>query len=215
MEPIETNKHVLICGMTGTGKSYLAENYLRNYDFVVKLDTKDETEERRREGRSPWEGLKEGVDFTVCRDIEQLDEIETPKIIFVPDFEEQTEELFERFFQWCFRRENTMVWVDELMSVGTANRYPRTLGRIMQQGRSKNVALWACTQRPSGIPSIVPSNCSYFFVFDLTLPQDRKKLVDVTGIMKLTRRPSSAKHPYAFWFYKMGAQDATLAELKV
>ena len=208
---IPANKHVLICGMTGTGKSFLCENYLRGYKYVVKLDTKDETDERYSQGLSPWSGLKEGKDFTVCRSLEQLDDIETDKIIYVPDFEEQTDDNFNRFFNWIFERGNTILWIDELMSIGTVQRYPRALGRIMQQGRSKGIGVWACTQRPSGIPAIVPASCSYFFVFDMALPQDRKKLVETTGMLEMYEMPTG----YNFWYYKMGDRETVKATLKI
>lgn len=207
---IPTDKHVLVCGMTGSGKSFLAENYLRGYDYVVKLDTKNETGERYREGKSPWDGLREGRDFSVVSSLEQLDDIDTRKIIYTPSFDEQNEETFNSFFRWCFQRENTIIWIDELMSVGTVQRYPRELGRIMQQGRSKNVGVWACTQRPSGIPSIVPANSSYFFTFNLTLPQDRKKLVETTGMTELYDRPGG----YKFWFYRVGDERPVKAVLE-
>ena len=95
------------------------------------------------------------------------------------------------------------------MSIGTVQKYPRELGRVMTQGRSKNVGVWACTQRPSGIPSIVPSNCSYFFVFNMALPQDRKKLVEVTGMVELYDWPNG----YNFWYYKMGEEKPVKAVL--
>lgn len=207
---IPTDKHVLVSGMTGSGKSFLAENYLRGYDYVVKLDTKNETGERYRDGKSPWDGLTEGRDFTVCYDLEQLDEVETKKIIYVPSFDEQNEDTYNAFFRWCFLRENTLIWIDELMSVGSVQRYPRELGRIMQQGRSKNVGVWACTQRPSGIPAIVPANASYFFTFNLTLPQDRKKLVETTGMIELYDRPGG----YNFWYYRVGDEHPVKAVLE-
>ena len=208
---IPTDKHVLICGMTGTGKSFLAEHYLRSYKYVVKLDTKNETEERQREGLSPWSGLKEGRDFSVVYRLEDLDGCDTDKIIYVPPYDEQNEETFNQFFAWCFARENTIIWIDELMSVGNVNRYPKELGRVMQQGRSKNVGVWACTQRPSGIPAIVPANSSYFFVFDMALPQDRKKLMETTGMTEMLERPTG----YNFWFYRMGDKAPVKAVLKV
>ena len=201
---IPTNKHVLVCGMTGTGKSFLCEQYLSRYDYVVKLDTKDETTERQLAGVSAWDGLEENKDFTIVRNIDLLDDVETKKIIYAPPYDEQNEETFNRFFKWCFDRGNTIVWVDELMSIGTVHRYPKELGRLMTQARSKNVALWCCTQRPSGIPNIVPANCSYFFVFDMALPQDRKKLVEVTGMMEMYELPTG----YNFWYYKMGERQA-------
>ena len=206
---IPTNKHVLVCGMTGTGKSYLCEQYLSRYDYVVKLDTKDETTERQLVGVSAWDGLKENEDFTIVRNIDELDEVETKKIIYAPPYDEQNEETFNRFFKWCFDRGNTIVWIDELMSIGTVHKYPRELGRLMTQARSKNVALWCCTQRPSGIPNIVPANCSYFFVFDMALPQDRKKLVEVTGMLEMYELPTG----YNFWYYKMGERKTVKAVL--
>ena len=139
---IPTNKHVLICGMTGTGKSYLCEQYLSRYEYVVKLDTKDETTERQIYGVSAWDGLEENKDFTIVRNIDLLDEVETKKIIYAPPYDEQNEETFNRFFKWCFDRGNTIVWVDELMSIGTVHRYPKEIGRLLTQEGTKNVTFW-------------------------------------------------------------------------
>ena len=209
VEQIPRDKHVFICGMTGTGKSYLAERYLAGYDYVVKLDTKNETDERIIEGLSPWYGLEEGKDFEIIRSVDLLDQCEKNKIIFVPDYDDQNEETFNKFFRWCFERENTIVWVDELMSVGSAMKYPKELGRIYQQGRSKNVAIWACSQRPSGVPLIATANSTYFFVFNMALPQDRKRLVEATGMVEMNEMPQG----YNFWFYKMGNMHCIKAVL--
>ena len=211
VENIPSNKHVLVCGMTGTGKSFLTEQYTKSYKYVVKLDTKDETSERRLLGKSPWEGLEEGKDFTVVHNFDDLDEVETDKIIYVPPFEEQTAETFDNFFMWVFLRGNTVLWIDELMSIGSVNSYPKNLQRLYTQGRSKNVGIWACTQRPSGIPSCATSNSSYFFVFDMMLPQDRKRIVDATGIPEMNELPNG----YNFWYYKIGQRKAIKAVLVI
>lgn len=211
VETIPSNRHVMVCGMTGTGKSFLCENYLRGYEYVVKLDTKNETGERRSDGLSPWDGLVENKDFTVCYSLEQLDDIETKKIIYVPPYDEQNTETFDRFFNWVFERGNTIIWVDELMSIGTVQSFPRGLGRVMQQGRSKNVAVWSCTQRPSGIPSCVPANSSYFFIYNMALPQDRKKMVETTGMPQILEMPGI----FNFWYYKMGNQKCVKARLRI
>lgn len=208
---IPPDKHVLVVGATGTGKSVLAEQYLKGYQYVVKLDTKDETNERRRAGLSPWEGLVEGEDFTVVYRFEDLDDVETDKIIYVPPYEEQTRETFEQFFMWIFNRENTIVWIDELMSIGSVNSYPFALGKLYQQGRSKGCGIWACSQRPSGIPSISPANSSYYFVFNLYLKADRKRMVDATGMDELDKLPKG----HNFWYYKMGEEKPIRAVLKL
>lgn len=209
MNTIPANKHVLVCGTTGTGKSFLAENYLRGYKYVVKLDTKDETAERWNEGKSAWLGLKEGKDFTVTDNMDMLDEIETDKIIFRPDFYDQTEELFEAFFNWVFMRQNTIVWIDELMQIATAYKAPRSLQRCYTQGRSKNVGVWACTQRPAGIPAICLSNSDYYFIFNLNNINDRKRIYDMTGQREMMDLPTG----HNFWYYRIGDENCIKAHL--
>lgn len=207
---IPKNKHVFVSGMTGTGKSYLCEHFLRTYDYVVKLDTKNETDERRFYNQSAWNGLVEHTDFDVTSDFYELDEIGTPKIIYNVDFENQNIDHFNEFFNWIFQRGNTILWIDELMSIGTVQKYPPALGRLLQQGRSKNIGVWCCTQRPSGIPSITLANSSYFFIFDMALPNDRKKLMETTGMPEMLERPSG----YNFWYYRMGDKKCVKACLK-
>ena len=78
VEFIPPNKHVFVAGMTGTGKSYLAERYLTGYEYVVKLDTKDETDERLSEGKSAWYGLEIHKDFEIVRNFDDLEVTSSP-----------------------------------------------------------------------------------------------------------------------------------------
>ena len=114
VEEIPTSKHVFICGMPGTGKSFLAEHYLAGYEYVVKLDTKDETDERLDNGEAIWDGVPQ-KDLSVVRALDDLYLAETKKIVYVPPYEEQDEEHFNAFFNFCFERQNTLIWIDELM----------------------------------------------------------------------------------------------------
>ena len=151
----------------------------------------------------------EGKDFEVCRTLEECMNATCKKIIYAPCYDEYNLEGFDNFFNWIFARQNTILWIDELMSIGTVHKYPMGLHKLMIMGRSKHIGVWSCTQRPSGIPSIVPANSKYFFVFNLYLNADRKKMVETTGFDELNQIPEG----HNFWFCKMGAEKPVLAVL--
>jgi hypothetical protein len=205
---------VFIAGSTGSGKSVLAEIYLAGSDFphVVKLDTKGEFYERREKGEPVWRGLEEGKDYTVCFHLKDVERATTKKIIYVPSFDEQEIPYYDSLMKWIYERENTILWIDELMSVAESPlRYPKYLKALLSRGRSKNCGVWSLTQRPKEIPSIVMANSTHFFIFNLNLPQDRESLVKVTDQKEFMTKPK--KHH--FWYWKLGNTNPVLATLKL
>lgn len=209
---IKTSEHVFICGQTGTGKSVLAEVYLAGYPNVVKLDTKGEYFERKKAGQVAWRGLVEDEDYTVVFHLEDLMNVETGKMIYVPDITEMDQDYYDKLMKWIYERENTILWIDELMEVAPSPfRYPFHLKALYTRGRSKNAVVWACTQRPSDIPAIVFGNSTHFFVFTMQLPQDRRKLSESTGLPQFMQQPNG----YNFWYWKVGQENPTLARLQL
>jgi hypothetical protein len=207
---IQPDQHVFIPGMTGSGKSVLAETYLAGYDNVIKLDSKDEVTERRKKGQPLWRGLTEDRDYTVVTALAEIPEVDTNKIIYVPRFEEQNLEHYDAFFKYVYERENTIAWVDELMAIADSARvYPPYLKACYTRGRSKNVSIWALTQRPVEVPTIATANSTHFFVYDLMLDQDRQKMAAVTGMKEMQVNPGW----HNFWYYKNGMQHAVKARL--
>jgi DNA helicase HerA-like ATPase len=205
-------EHVFVAGQTGTGKTFLAEVYLAGYNHVVKLDTKGEVYERRAKGESAWYGLEEGKDFVVVERIAELDKQKIPKIIYAPVFEEQTQEHYNAVLKWVYERENTTIWIDELMSIAdNPQRYPLYLRAIMTRGRSRNVSAWALTQRPMDIPSIVLSQTTHYFVFNMQLPQDRKKIAEATGVEEFNIKPGFRM----FWYFRDGYETPIKATIKM
>lgn len=202
---IPQDEHVFIAGMTGTGKSFFAEAYLAGYPYVIKLDTKGEIFERRKKGEAGWRGLVEGKDYTVIERLADINNVTTPKIIYAPHFTEQTEEYYDSLCKYIYERENTTFWIDELMSIADSPRkYPLYLKALYTRGRSKDVGIWALTQRPVDVPVIAGANSKHFITFDLAMPQDRQKMAEITGCPNLLEMPKG----YNFWYFKLGWETA-------
>lgn len=68
---------------------------------------------------------------------------------------------------------NIGLFFDEVFPVGQHNHGFNT---IMMQGRSKNVPMIICTQRPSNVSTYCFSEASFYYIFDLTRVSDRKKI---------------------------------------
>lgn len=204
------NEHVFIAGKTGSGKSYLAERYLAGFKHVVMLDTKGEMYDRFMRGQKPlWIGVDDD-EVTLVTRIMELEKASTPKIIYSPDYKEMKEEYYDAFFEWCYLRRNCIVWVDEAMSVSpNPHRIPEHYMAILTRGRSRNTAVWSLTQRPKGIANVIMSEATHFFIFTLQLLDDRKKIVDITGVPEFLEPPP--KH--VFWYWKQGMDRAILARL--
>ncbi len=197
---IKPNEHVLIAGRTGSGKTYLARKYLAGYKNVAVLDTK---------GTLRWPEVPE-EDLAVVTRISELSGIEKPKIIYRPDWEEMEETFYNAFFEWVYRRQNTIVWVDEVMAVAPGPlRIPEYYKAILTRGRELNVAAWSLTQRPSGIPLVCMSEATHFFVFDLNMEEDRDRLARITGCPQLLQKPGR----YTFWYHLATSDKAVKAKL--
>ena len=209
---IEEDEHTFICGQTGTGKSIVAEVYLAGAKNVIKLDTKGEYYERKRDGTPPWRGLVEGRDYDVVFKLEDIQYVKTPKCIYVPPAEEMNDSYYDLLMKYVYERENTVLWIDEMMEVcPSALKYPFHLKALYTRGRSKKATVWACTQRPSDIPAIAFGNSTHFFIFAMQLPQDRDKLVKGTGMPQFYEQPIG----HEFWYWKMGTPEPKLAILKL
>jgi energy-coupling factor transporter ATP-binding protein EcfA2 len=220
---IGNDEHVLIAGRTGSGKTVLARVYLAHKKHVAVLDTKGRFSWPEIPGTKWKKGDKQdhilldgGENLTLTTRLDRLPHIKTPKIIYRPRFEEMTLEYYNEFYKWCYRRENTIVYTDEVMSVcKNPFTYPEYLKAIMTRGRELNVAHWGATQRPAGIAAIVISEASHFFIFDLNKPEDRETLTKISGCMEFKVKPSKVYGKHAFWYFYVDEDHAYPAKLEL
>lgn len=213
LSTIKDSEHVFICGGTGSGKSVLADVYTAGAsETVIKIDIKNDTFSRRRDGEPIWRGLVEGEDFEVVERLEDVKASEFNKIIYIPPFDEQTPEHYDDLCQYVYNEGFMRLWVDETMLfTESAQKFPIHLKAILVSGRSRKATVTLCTQRPVGIPAIAIANCQHFFAFRMNNDQDRKKLADVTGCRRLLEPPPK----YYFWYYNEGDAPENVRQWKL
>lgn len=155
-------------GQTGSGKTFLARAMLETRPYVVVLDAK---------GTIEWPG------YTLCRSFKALAASRDDRLIYRPTYAEyQDRDHIERFLEWCYRRGNTTVYIDEVFSIATASDFPVWFGAILTRGREMGVTLWGATQRPAGCPRILFSESEHTYCFYVKLWQDRQRLRDDVGL---------------------------------
>ena len=210
---IKSSEHVFICGGTGSGKSVLADVYTAGMEeTVIKIDIKDDTFARRRDREPLWRGLSENEDFEVVNTLEAVKKSKFNKIIYVPPFEEQTQEIYDDLARYIYTEGDMRLWIDELMLfTESAQSFPKFLKALYVSGRSRRASVLSCTQRPMGIPAFCIGNSQHFFVFSMNNDQDRKKMADVTGCKKFLQIPPK----YCFWYYREGDDPETVSKYKL
>jgi DNA helicase HerA-like ATPase len=155
--------------MTGSGKTTLARQLLIKRRFVVALDYKRTLN---------WS------DYLLCTTLKQLTRATAERLLYRPDLAESVDdETIAKLWEWCYHRGHCTIYNDETALSGvTVSRHPFYYGACLRQGREKGVELWSATQRPLDIPSIIGSESENVYAFRLRLPQDRKRVEEITGI---------------------------------
>lgn len=168
------DEHVFICGATGSGKTVLAKSYLSRYDQVIVLDCK---------GTFKFEPFltldKDYVRYETIKDFNKKQKFD--KIVYRPNIYENNVDFYDKFFEYCYNRRNTIVLIDEAMSVCTSYKIPFYYKACLTRGRELGVSCWNCTQRPSGVNQLIMTESMHWFIFRLNAATDRKKLVECSG----------------------------------
>jgi ABC-type oligopeptide transport system ATPase subunit len=165
----EKNSRTIIVGKTGSGKTTLAIRLLELYSNVFVLDSKAELR------------LK---NYVVCNTFEQIQKTKYNRIIYAPNASELLDKsVIDDFFSYIYDQKNCCIYIDELLSI-TQHQFDLTyhLKAILTRGRSRNIACIMSTQSPMRLPHYVLSQAEYYYVFQLRLPQDRRKIYEITGL---------------------------------
>lgn len=202
--PLDPGQRLIIAGQTGSGKSEaltwaLYSQRLRG----IILDTKQEPSFKRLPKTSHADGLENA-------DVSILGAPDGPDFLIVqPSPAEITDtdgldDFLLHVYESC---ENVVIGVDELYNVAQGSTPGAGITALYTRGRSRRLSVIAATQRPVWVPLFCLSEASQFYVFSLSLPQDRARLASL-GSQDLLDRPLDK---YRFWWFKIGSDIVRLS----
>lgn len=176
---IQPYERVALVGKTGCGKTTLGKAYAGGFPNVMVLDTK---------GTFKWGNVPILKTFDKFR---KESDTMPGKFIYRPIDKEMNGDYFDAFFEYVYKRRNTVCYVDELAQVADligGDGISPNWQNIMQRGRELKVGIFNSTQRPTAIPLMSLSESEHTFCFRLKLHNDRKRMAEFMGEAVLTNR---------------------------
>lgn len=176
---------MFIAGASGTGKSYLAKSLAASYGYADDVPA---------EFRG-WLVIcdpNENFRFPANRIVTSPEAIEpgprVPVIRYIPDADEQDMLGWNQFWRKCYYAEGPgCVLIDEVFAMEPLFNVRRLPGggnmmtQYLTRGRARKKGAIMLAQRPAWIPGNVIGQSTYFAMFDMPHPQDRKTMAAVMG----------------------------------
>lgn len=149
---IRASDRVLIVGFTGSGKStwLLAHAALLKSQLLI-IDVK---------GDIRWKGEHENV--YDARGVARA--LKRSRVVRLVLDDDKDRALLEAVFEIAFRTPGLTVLLDEAIGTTEPNYAPRWLRKILVQGRSRGVRVWAGAQRPVGFTTYLRNQADHILV---------------------------------------------------
>lgn len=163
-------EHIIFCGTTGSGKTYLAQEMLKNYERVFVFDTHNSLR------------VADAIKITSPQNIvKKLRSF--PKIRYVPELEYRTKDWYNYVVKSLMTKsagKGRVIYVDEIYHLGFGQSFPDWLSRGISTARQKKISLWTSSQRPTNIPMAIMTESRRIYLFYLSYAEDIKKVSKFT-----------------------------------
>lgn len=159
---VEPSDRVAFVGRTGSGKSYLARSLLRGVNRLVVFDPKG-TLGGANWGLTTWE---DGGSDALAEDRFRV-RVRTP-----------LDGNWDPYLDAVMESENVTLYIDEVYGVVQGRNPTDSLRAVITRGRELGIGVWSATQRPKDIPLVIVSESDWFFMFQLRVEGDRKRMAE-------------------------------------
>ena len=163
-------EHIIFCGTTGSGKTYLAQEMLKNYDRVFAFDTHNSLKiEDSVKIISPENIVKKLWSFD--------------KIRYVPKLEYRSKEWYNYVIKILMTKKygkNRVIYIDEIYHLGYGLNFPDWLSRGISTARQRKTSIWSSSQRPMNVPMAILTESRRIYLFYLSYAEDLKKISKFT-----------------------------------
>lgn len=169
---VKANDRTFIAGKTGSGKTFFARYLLQSAKRLVVLDPKGMLS---REEDPDWRL----TDWSAAG--EKALRGGKPCRLRVP-YPQNGD--WAPFVKAVFEARNVTLYIDEMYGVVSPGKNPEVLDWLTAcwtRGRQLGIGVITATQRPVWVPLFSMSESDWFFVFRLTLDEDRKRLASFMG----------------------------------
>jgi hypothetical protein len=166
---LRSNERVFLCGKTGSGKTYAAHKICRKLRRLVVLDPKARIDSEEWNLR-PWDREARTL----------LANGEPIRTLVRAPIGPGAEEEWDRAYLAVLNAGNATLYIDEVYGVIEGRPSPYLVA-IWTRGRELGIGAYAASQRPAWVPIVMMSEAEHFFIFRLTVGDDRRRVAEFLG----------------------------------